>query len=147
MRPPFRDLRRRSLVSTKQRARQSPDGQARKAAGGMSLLAVAMVLFAASPLVLPGGSIQAGSLSLAIVSILASGLVWWWAARVARQQNDAGKRVDQLQAMSPDAFEEWAAARLRERGYTVAVVGTQGDHGIDLVASKVNEQAVVQCKN
>jgi restriction system protein len=70
-----------------------------------------------------------------------------WAARVQRRQNADGKRLDELKALTPDAFEEWVAQRFRERGYRVELAGAQGDHGIDLVISREGELAVVQCKN
>jgi restriction system protein len=136
-----------TLVSKKRRVRKSPAGRAAGMASGVTLLTVAFILFAAWPLILPGRRIQATSAGLALAGIVVSGVAWWWAMRVAHEQNAAGKRLEELQALSPDAFEEWVAARFRERGYTVELVGTQGDHGIDLIVTRADIQAVVQCKN
>jgi restriction system protein len=38
-------------------------------------------------------------------------------------------------------------ARFREQGYAVEIAGAQGDHGTDLVVSRADERAIVQCKN
>jgi hypothetical protein len=54
--------------------------------------------------------------------------------------------LDRLQALSPAAFEEWTADRLRELGYAVHRTGRSGDHGIDLLATRWGEMAIVQCK-
>ena len=37
--------------------------------------------------------------------------------------------------------------RFQQQGFAVEVAGAQGDHGIDLVVSRVGERAIVQCKN
>lgn len=66
---------------------------------------------------------------------------------VLRIQLAAGKSLAQLQAMSPDEFEDWVAAGFRGLGYGTRVAGAQGDHGVDLVADKSEVLAVVQCKN
>jgi restriction system protein len=70
------------------------------------------------------------------------GIVW-----LQRKQNAADKTLADLQAMSPDAFEEWVAARFRDRGYSVDLTGSQGDHGVDLVGRRKSETVVIQCKN
>jgi hypothetical protein len=116
-------------------------------ATGISLLAVALLLFAFWPLLLPGRPAQVSSVGFAVAGLFAAGAAWWWALRVQRGQNAAGKRLEELQALSPDAFEEWVAARFREQGYAVEIVGAQGDHGIDLLVTRPGERAVVQCKN
>jgi restriction system protein len=77
------------------------------------------------------------------------GMVWWWAIRSARQRRARGKRLEELQTLSPGEFEEWVGARFREQGYSVRMTGTHGtggDHGIDLIVTKDGETAVVQCK-
>src|SRR5688572_3945018 len=75
--------------------------------------------------------------------------VWAWAIRTVRSQLARGKRLEELQALTPSGFEAWVGARFRERGYSVTLTGshgTGGDHGIDLVAEKPGETAVVQAK-
>lgn len=62
----------------------------------------------------------------------------------------SGQHLEELRRLSPAAFERWVGARFQERGYQVQLTGTHGtggDHGIDLVVSKSDERAVVQCKN
>jgi HJR/Mrr/RecB family endonuclease len=54
--------------------------------------------------------------------------------------------IQRLHGLSPDAFEEWTADRFRELGYAVHRTGRSGDHGIDLVATRWGEVAIVQCK-
>ncbi len=66
---------------------------------------------------------------------------------VLKIQNAAGKSLQQLQALSPDVFEDWVAARFRSLGYTVKTAGVTGDHGVDLLVERTGEIAVVQCKN
>jgi restriction system protein len=105
-----------------------------------SLLLLAPPLVARSP-------IPAASLAIVGGATLLALLAWWRALRVARAQNAGGKRLDELMAMSPDAFEEWVAQRFRERGYRVELTGGQGDHGVDLVVRKGGEAAIVQVKN
>lgn len=74
-------------------------------------------------------------------------LAWWWGIRTVRIQNAAGKTIEEIRALAPDAFEEWVGARFRDAGYSVKLTATQGDHGIDLIAEKPGETAVIQCKN
>jgi restriction system protein len=135
------------MARRRRQIRKSPADKAREAAAAVSLLTFALLLFAGWPLVLPGKSIQVSSVAFAVAGLLATGVAWWVALRVERDQNSASKRLEELQALSPDAFEEWVAARFRERGYAVEITGAQGDHGIDLVVSRTDERAVVQCKN
>jgi hypothetical protein len=54
--------------------------------------------------------------------------------------------IQRLHGLSPDAFEEWTADRFRELGYAVHRTGRSGDHGVDLVATRWGEVAIVQCK-
>jgi restriction system protein len=57
-----------------------------------------------------------------------------------------GKNLDQLLALSPQAFEEWVAARFRDLRYTTRLTESTGDHGVDILAQKDGKRAVVQCK-
>jgi restriction system protein len=66
-------------------------------------------------------------------------------AKSARFQR-TGVTVKELRSLSPAEFEEWCAARLREQGYSVTVVGGRGDHGVDLIAEREGSRMVVQCK-
>ncbi len=55
--------------------------------------------------------------------------------------------VDQLYALSPRAFEQFAAELFERRGYRVEVRGRSGDLGVDLeLISADGRRAIVQCK-
>ncbi|MBI4319710.1 MAG: restriction endonuclease [Chloroflexi bacterium] len=110
------------------------------AAGGLNAKS-SMTLFN-----LPFLTSHYNNLILFIVASLAAILAWGWAIHTIRAQDAAGKTIEELQALSPDAFEEWVAARFRDLGYSVKLAGMQGDHGVDLVAEKPGEIAVIQCK-
>ena len=72
--------------------------------------------------------------------------VWWWAFGVIRRSRAAGKRLDELKAMTPVEFEGWVGARFRDLGYRVKTTAVTGDHGVDLVARRDNEKVIIQCK-
>jgi hypothetical protein len=135
------------MMARKKKARNSPVGRARELATGIGLLTVALLLFAVWPLMLPGKPVQIASVAFVLAGLLATGVAWWWALHIQRDQNAAGRRLEELQALSPAAFEEWVGARFQEQGFAVEVAGAQGDHGIDLVVSRAGERAIVQCKN
>ena len=63
-----------------------------------------------------------------------------------RSIQDDPTLIHRLRGLAPDVFEEWTADRLRELGYAVRRTGRSGDHGIDLVATRWGEVAIVQCK-
>ncbi len=86
-----------------------------------------------------------GLTALAVLTPIAF-LAWAWAIAAVRARNASGKTLEQLRALSPDEFEEWAGARFRDLGYAVRVTGRGGDHGVDLLAEKPGEVAVIQCK-
>ena len=71
---------------------------------------------------------------------------WAWAIMTIRADRATGKSLAALQALSPDKFEDWVGARLRERGYSVKTMGMGGDHGVDLLAEKPGDLVAVQCK-
>ena len=48
--------------------------------------------------------------------------------------------------MSGVEFEEFVAAQLRTRGWSVANTASSGDYGVDLVATKGDTRMAVQCK-
>src|SRR5919198_3317692 len=70
--------------------------------------------------------------------------VWWWASRVIRRSRAAGKRLDELKAMTPVEFEQWVGARFEDLGYKVKTTAVSGDHGVDLVARRGGEKVVIQ---
>src|SRR6266581_7007783 len=69
--------------------------------------------------------------SLFFISILVVVGVWWWALSVIRKSRAAGKRLDELKAMTPVEFEEWVGARFAGLGYKVKTTTVSGDHGVD----------------
>ncbi len=71
---------------------------------------------------------------------------WCWLFWLQEEDRKAGKTLDELRALSPKGFEEWVAARFRDLGWSARVIGGQGDHGIDVIADKEGERAVIQCK-
>jgi ribosomal protein S18 acetylase RimI-like enzyme len=48
--------------------------------------------------------------------------------------------------MMPVEFEEWVGARFEDLGYKVKTTVLSGDHGVDIVARRDGEKAVIQCK-
>jgi len=57
------------------------------------------------------------------------------------------REMGAIQELSPDAFEELVAETFRRLGHHVKVVGTSGDHGVDVrVRASNGEKWVVQCK-
>jgi len=75
-------------------------------------------------------------------------LVLWWRhiLRAHKSKERIANTQAQLGALSPETFEEWSAKRLSDLGYTVRRTGGQGDHGVDLIASRAGVDTVVQCK-
>ena len=75
-------------------------------------------------------------------------LIWWWrhVLRAHESRDRIANTQAQLGALSPEEFEEWCAKLLSGLGYTVRRTGGQGDHGVDLIASKGGVDTVVQCK-
>lgn len=82
-----------------------------------------------------------------VLFTLAAAAAWAWAIMKIRADQGAGKTLAELQALSPDEFEDWVGARFRDMGYSVKTTGAGGDHGIDLIAERGDEIAVIQCKN
>ncbi len=84
------------------------------------------------------------------VALILTGLLVEGLGRLLKPQTAAGKSLAQLQAMPPEVFEDWVAARFRDLGYSVKTTGRepgiQGDHGVDLLAEKSGEIAVIQCR-
>jgi len=90
-----------------------------------------------------------GSVLFLIAGATAAIAAWSWHLRTHHAALASDKQLTELQAMTPAAFEHWVAARFRDLGYDVRATGTHGtggDHGIDIVATKPNETAVVQAK-
>jgi len=82
----------------------------------------------------------------ALVSVPFLAIGWRHIVRTHRSSERTASTQAELRVLSPDDFEEWSAKRLRDRGYTVRRTGRQGDHGVDLIATKSGLDSVVQCK-
>ena len=84
-----------------------------------------------------------------IMSVLTL-LIWLVSARAIKAMQVTATTLAELQALSPEDFEEWVAACFRKMGYSAKVTGTHGtggDHRVDVIAKKPGEKAVVQCKS
>jgi restriction system protein len=69
--------------------------------------------------------------------------------RLDRQRQQARRaelKLAQLDALSPEGFEEFIAELFDALGYEVECVGGTGDEGVDLWVRKQGLQGVVQCK-
>ncbi len=119
-----------------------------------SLLVVGLVLpwyFAqrATGNVLTGFIAGLGGLVLAVV------LLSWLAVRRDRYRAGRQRRRDRklvgsgladIDDMSGLQFEEFVAAQLRIRGWSVTPTAGTGDYGVDLIAAKDGARMAVQCK-
>jgi restriction system protein len=62
-------------------------------------------------------------------------------------QPGANPTLDEILRLSPGGFEEFVADLFRRKGYSVRVVGADGDHGVDLEMTDPNgDRVLVQCK-
>ena len=84
-------------------------------------------------------------LIVTVAFLVPTAFVWRWSFRSLRARTAAGRTLWELKALPPDQFEEWVAARFEDLGYSVRVTGMQGDHGVDILAEKPGQIAVVQC--
>lgn len=65
----------------------------------------------------------------------------------ARRKISIVKSLEDMRALSASEFENLVADTYREQGHHVDVVGSRGDHGIDLVVhTRKGETWLVQCK-
>jgi restriction system protein len=103
----------------------------------------------ASGSVLEGFSAGLGGLVLTVVALL------WLGVRRDRYRAGRQRRRDLRCAMSDLAavdemsgveFEEFVAAQLRTRGWSVTHTVSSGDYGVDLIAKKDGTRMAVQCK-
>jgi hypothetical protein len=81
---------------------------------GVSLIWLAMIAFYL---------VSRGDATWVVVFGVAAVLAWAWAITAIRKRNAAGRTLEELQALSPDEFEEWTAARFRDLGYSLQVTG------------------------
>ncbi|PKO03238.1 MAG: hypothetical protein CVU43_03900 [Chloroflexi bacterium HGW-Chloroflexi-5] len=64
-----------------------------------------------------------------------------------RHKRINAETLEELKALSPSDFEKLVAETYRAQGHKVDIVGTTGDHGIDLVVkTRKGETWIVQCK-
>ena len=66
-----------------------------------------------------------------------------------RQKEDYFRRIrrlDQVKALDPVAFEHFVGALFAQMGYEVQTTALSGDEGIDLILYKGSHLAIVQCK-
>lgn len=112
----------------------------RPPASGSAAAAISdLVIAFYRPLGLPTAAV---GLLLAVMAVV----LWRRAAERTRAITRTGLTRADLQRLSPFDFETWCAARLREQGYAVQIVGAQGDQGIDFIAERDGDRTIVQCK-
>ncbi len=64
-----------------------------------------------------------------------------------RHKRISAETLKEMQALSPANFERLVAETYRDQGHQVDIVGSSGDHGIDLVVhTRKGETWLVQCK-
>lgn len=64
-----------------------------------------------------------------------------------RHKRYSNNSIADMQALTPSEFEELVANTYRDQGHQVDVVGSRGDHGIDLIIhTRKGETWLVQCK-
>lgn len=88
----------------------------------------------------------AGAFTLAF---LWAGLGWRYWRHFPEEDSPtfAAVTLDELQSLSPRAFERYVADLFRKKGYRVIVRGGSGDLGVDLELTGVRgRRAIVQCK-
>lgn len=71
----------------------------------------------------------------------------WWQRRKRDERPRPIRKVtiDGLYQLSPKDFEKYVGALFRQKGYTVALRGRSGDHGVDLeLVGQDGRRAIVQ---
>lgn len=122
----------------------------------MSVVAIAVgLVLLVAPLIsswqFASAFVQVRPVAVSVIAIGAAfGVAAYFVFRYARAKTarfeQTGVTLKELRSLSPAEFEQWCAARLREQGYQVTVVGARGDHGVDLIAEREGSRMVVQCK-
>ena len=151
----FRIALDRLLPTRPRRRRAKPSPRTRS--GSRDVLSVALLLSGAW---IVTGAITTSSTDGTNQGSVASWLgcltpVSWAAFAAALAVEDHSKKrdrvlrenLDDLNALSPTAFEVFVADLFRRRGYEARVVGGDGDHGVDIVVKNLEaERELVQCK-
>jgi len=88
------------------------------------------------PLILPTSWTTSGMLPWFLGATVGLVAIWVVTFRVIARSRAAGKRLDELQAMTPREFEEWVGARFRDRGYRVSTTPKSGDQESTLSSPK-----------
>lgn len=92
----------------------------------------------------------ANDLAFLIMGVISGGVslvwqLWHWQKR--RIKLSKIKKIEDLQAISPEAFEALVAQIFDSHGHQVVLVGGNADHGVDIVVTNgQNEKWIVQCK-
>ena len=142
----------------RRRSRASTDMTGAEMAFGFSLVSALLLLVGLLGLLQPAPPnplstfsvmVRSGawqSIGLGLALAFAAAFLWPRLVLSAAAFAKTGLTRDDLRKLSPEQFEQWCAARLREQGFRVSEVGGQGDHGVDLIAERGDERIVVQCK-
>lgn len=86
-----------------------------------------------------------GSL-ISIVAFIAFILLWKINNKVRRYRKLKRTRIDEIDTMSGEEFEQFLGAFFKRRGYKVSYTAQSGDYGADLILKDGRETIVVQAK-
>jgi len=113
-----------------------------------ALMWVAVFLSGKQPVFLisePQNSLLFWGLGGIILFLWALSLGFGWLKR--RMEFEKMRELGAMQELPPDGFEELVAEAFRRLGHRAKVVGTSGDHGVDVrIRASNGEKWVVQCK-
>ena len=90
-----------------------------------------------------------GELRGSIIAILAWGafiLLWKINVKVRRYRKIKRTRIEEVDKMSGEEFEQFLGAFFKRRGYKVSYTAQSGDYGADLILKDGREIIVVQVK-
>ncbi len=148
---PYRSRRRRTLV-----------GELWSIAIGLTALWVLMigfnpaVLFDVSAIKLPAFGLSTpaqtqllywGFTLLTLGLWIAFGMALVTRRNQRQREIEQARSISQMQALTPERFEDLVAELFKQKGYSATLTPQQGDHGIDVVLRAPNgEKEVVQCK-
>lgn len=82
----------------------------------------------------------------AIVAFIAFILLWKMSKKTRRYRKLKRTRINEVDKMSGEEFEQFLAAFFKKRGYKVSLTAQSGDYGADLILKNGRETIVVQAK-
>lgn len=82
----------------------------------------------------------------AIVAFIAFILLWKMSKKIHRHRKLKRTRINEVDKMTGEEFEQFLAAFFKKRGYKVSLTAQSGDYGADLILKDGRETIVVQAK-